>query len=1252
VHSVGAIVTRLGWYFREQPTSDFGIDAHAEAPDNSGKPSGRLLGLQIKGGKGWFRETTAAGVIYRGSLQHLAYWTEHSLPVVLVLYDPEDDACLWVQIEEKNIEQTAKGWKVVVPFSQRLDDRALRFWSKLCAASLDAKDQLGESSTFKFARAYCEISLHKVGKKYRPELYVPRQPDEVVWNWLTDRGSSRAAVSVILERAGSGKTNLICHMMERLLLANRPCVFLLGSDPLDNRQSLTVEVLRALGIDVQAGDSLLSAVQRLSVAIEKTSLCILIDAINETRDVEAMQNGLTELLAHFKNLPVRILISCRDIYWQFMNGTWVDIVPSKVQSLDLYKYDLETWPEVRDRYLGAYRIRGSLSGEAEEKCRHPLLLRFFCEAYENEDVSEVTQIRLKPLFERYLEKKVQHVAIESSSLFRAQETVTRTLEAIASEMLNTKDVSVSEDRIPDVTGESSYLRRDSIYVRLLDEDIILEEIPDTGSLRLVRRVRFVYEAFLEFMLARELSRRWSDKSNDEIMEELVRLVEPSASLKNVLGAMSFLNDFFVEREFSPWSVLAERGTAWQSLVLSSLRECDLDELDTLYKEVFPVLLLARSFETRAAAVEVLEKEEVRQILDPHHTLLMARFRTDNRREVRQAALTILNQVWPELGSDERVQVLEAIVDPSTSIRKGAEELVSMSTALEREKLFAFLVENLNSTSGRTRSYATIALNLECWPQARPYLLSSLNDSNPWVRSAALIRLRDFPGRSDLEFVLPLLDDVEERVRMMTAILIGNWHYGESLSSILERIEEEQNERVLSRLVEALTLVDSSNAGVLIPVFRNLLNHSYYWVRSHAGTGLFKLLGLRCLDELVNSVVKDPPVTGWFKRWPGIESFGGPTGIVHLCRSDFEGAEFDQKSGAFIAGHFTAVVLIEQQSVWEELRAWFSNVFRRLPVEITEGYLQGLKSAQENLYVLFEREGARQILSELLVSGPDELQPYATFLIAAFGWPLSSGEVEHVFSHSSVTLRENLAWGLQESGFAVSDSYVPDQSVALVSDDDIPVRNDEVHVDWVHSKSAVIRRLLVRSITEPSLRFPAVRAAIVNGLNPLPLLTSKQVEVLKELFANEVEGSQARTRLLKLMLGSPRLLKSSVLKMLLSEISKDEELFNTALRDPNFPTLPGASDLCLIRINKGNAPLSQRARIIEILTKHWPEVGLDFRKDLPDQVASRNRNIRAAAARTLSRLTRSEAEESLRRLLQDPERIVRHAALISLVKLNW
>ena len=40
-------------------------------------------------------------------------------------------------------------------------------------------------------------------------------------------------------------------------------------------------------------------------------------------------------------------------------------------------------------------------GDAAEQCRHPLLLRFFCEAYSGQDVGELEDIRLKELFDRY-----------------------------------------------------------------------------------------------------------------------------------------------------------------------------------------------------------------------------------------------------------------------------------------------------------------------------------------------------------------------------------------------------------------------------------------------------------------------------------------------------------------------------------------------------------------------------------------------------------------------------------------------------------------------------------------------------------------------------------------------------------------------------------------------------------------------------------------------------------------------------------
>lgn len=87
VHAVGLVVTSdLGWIFREQPIADMGIDAHIELVD--GEPTGKLIGVQIKTGKGNFKESKDAYTYY-GNDVHLDYWSNHSLPVILVAHIPE-----------------------------------------------------------------------------------------------------------------------------------------------------------------------------------------------------------------------------------------------------------------------------------------------------------------------------------------------------------------------------------------------------------------------------------------------------------------------------------------------------------------------------------------------------------------------------------------------------------------------------------------------------------------------------------------------------------------------------------------------------------------------------------------------------------------------------------------------------------------------------------------------------------------------------------------------------------------------------------------------------------------------------------------------------------------------------------------------------------------------------------------------------------------------------------------------------------
>ncbi len=79
--------TQLRWLFREQPTEDYGIDAHTEVVDGE-EVTGRLLALQIKSGSSWFNEPAPGGWWFRPDTQHVHYWLDHSLPVIAVLYDP------------------------------------------------------------------------------------------------------------------------------------------------------------------------------------------------------------------------------------------------------------------------------------------------------------------------------------------------------------------------------------------------------------------------------------------------------------------------------------------------------------------------------------------------------------------------------------------------------------------------------------------------------------------------------------------------------------------------------------------------------------------------------------------------------------------------------------------------------------------------------------------------------------------------------------------------------------------------------------------------------------------------------------------------------------------------------------------------------------------------------------------------------------------------------------------------------------
>ncbi|WP_411140131.1 DUF4365 domain-containing protein [Streptomyces sp. x-80] len=122
------VTTQLGWLFREQETSDIGIDAHIEVVDEADVPAGisrrgtgRLLAVQIKSGASQFTKSTDLGWWLYCDASHIEYWKNHSLPVALMLFEPESERVYWQHVNDATIITAGKSYKVLVPLKNRLD---------------------------------------------------------------------------------------------------------------------------------------------------------------------------------------------------------------------------------------------------------------------------------------------------------------------------------------------------------------------------------------------------------------------------------------------------------------------------------------------------------------------------------------------------------------------------------------------------------------------------------------------------------------------------------------------------------------------------------------------------------------------------------------------------------------------------------------------------------------------------------------------------------------------------------------------------------------------------------------------------------------------------------------------------------------------------------------------------------------------------------------------------------------------------
>lgn len=127
VKAVEEACLRADWFFREQPITDQGIDAHIEkfelqkgqnGDDEVG--TGRLIALQIKGGPSYFRRLSPNGWWFPFKARKAKLWLGHALPVLVVLVDLDSGQMYWQRVSAATVIRTGKNYKIEVPLNQTI----------------------------------------------------------------------------------------------------------------------------------------------------------------------------------------------------------------------------------------------------------------------------------------------------------------------------------------------------------------------------------------------------------------------------------------------------------------------------------------------------------------------------------------------------------------------------------------------------------------------------------------------------------------------------------------------------------------------------------------------------------------------------------------------------------------------------------------------------------------------------------------------------------------------------------------------------------------------------------------------------------------------------------------------------------------------------------------------------------------------------------------------------------------------------
>lgn len=321
-------------------------------------------------------------------------------------------------------------------------------------------------------------------------------------------------IYVLTEKAGQGKTNLICDFVEKYVISNKiPAVFLTGNQLVSNA---TISFENIISKELSPFSSHLGLKELLN---DINHLCykkncyftIIIDGINEVNNIESFHSTLYKFTEDVLKYPyIKLIYTCRSEYFKerfpnFANSpSFERELLCKTDYMSIC-YNSNEPPEyfikkLIPSYFSFFGVKNDVSIEVKrELVSDFLLLRVFCEVFgynfnpNADSITPIYDLYKDDLFKSYFEHKIRQIEIISPDSRRKYvDILTKVLEYMCS---NCVFVNIPFAVVKDCDTE--YLIKLTHEDILFRTDLILDETSILGNCEVLN---FTFDEFRDYLI--------------------------------------------------------------------------------------------------------------------------------------------------------------------------------------------------------------------------------------------------------------------------------------------------------------------------------------------------------------------------------------------------------------------------------------------------------------------------------------------------------------------------------------------------------------------------------------------------------------------------------------------------------------------------------------------------------------------------------------------------------------------------------